>query len=52
MTKISQGVWTEFKRRLIDWQDRGFEPRNMSDRMLRDIGLSRAGNSERQIPFG
>jgi uncharacterized protein YjiS (DUF1127 family) len=43
MTKTTQGMWTEFKRRLIAWQDRGFETRNMSDRTLRDIGLSRAG---------
>jgi uncharacterized protein YjiS (DUF1127 family) len=43
MTSKNQGMWTELKQRFIAWQDCGFELRNMNDRTLRDIGLTRAG---------
>jgi hypothetical protein len=43
MTKSRQNMWTMLKRRLIAWQDNEhFEMRNLNDRTVRDIGLTRA----------
>ena len=50
MARIYQNTLTELKQRLAAWQayeNARFEVRGLNDRMLHDMGLSRAGGSVR-----